>query len=148
MNLPKWLKVTFFVVLAVTYLNIGYKYSDIAKNITEKHRVDTFIENVISGGWGLFYSHRTSGYGVDDYIISLMFWPILLCLSMFFWIIFLFWQFLIFFWEGIQFFWWLIFCGGLYNLVGASGIMGILVVLAGFFSYFKLNKYWEKLPNK
>ncbi|MFA5780632.1 MAG: hypothetical protein WC947_10940 [Elusimicrobiota bacterium] len=145
MNLPKWLKVTFFVVLAVVYLNIGYEYSERARGIVQKHSADTFIENVISGGWNVFFATRKGEYGIDDHILSLIFWPILLCISLFVWIIFACCQFLIFFWEGIQFLWWFIFCGGLYKMIGMSGIMGIVLILAGFFSYLNIVKSWKKI---
>jgi len=139
------LKIMFFVILAVIYLNIGYQYSETVRQIVQKHSADTFIENVISGGWNVLFVGR-SEYGTYTHIIMLFFWPVTLIFSLVLWIVFGFWQFLILFWWGIQFLWWFIFCGGMFKLLGTIGTKGIAALVVGSFMCWVLYIVVKDLP--
>lgn len=134
MNAPKWLKSALLIISAIVYLNIGYQFSSIAEGINKKGSPDTFIENVISGGWNWMHVHGR--HNTVDHILSLLFWPISILLSLISWILFFFIEFVICVWEGIQFLWWFTFCGGLNKMIGTGGIVFILTILLIIFLYY------------
>ncbi len=128
------LKIMFFVILAVVYLNIGYKYSKVGEGIATKHRADTFVENVVSGGWNLMYADIP--YGIIIHAGTMLFWPVLLVISTVLWIVFWCYQlFLLLIWF--------IFCGGLYKTVGMRMVVIITILLILSYLIYRI-KYFTK----
>jgi hypothetical protein len=119
----KTLKAVFFVIFAVLYLNIGYQYSNIGEELSTAKHADTFVENVISGGWNLLFCQMNGTFDSFSNIIIMLLWPILLGIALLTWIVFAFVQ-------VIEFLWKFIFCGGLYGLVGTNGMIGGILILA------------------
>jgi len=144
----------FLIVIATTlYLNIGYEVDRVFTELTINKSTENILEDIAVGGFGIWNNNDSStsntsnlkNLNLDDHIIIVLLWPIIVGVSLIAWIIYgIIWVV-----EGIflllVFLWDFIFCGGLLNMIGAAWLIGMSIFFTILFFFIrKINSELKK----
>lgn len=128
-------KICIWLLAGMVYLNVGWMFGTYYNSQVWNAEPTSTFAKILAGGWGLLHTLGKRNDLVSDQVTFSIVWPAALLVTIFTWIVFGIWQFLCLVWLAFKFLLWLIFAGGLYELIGSTGVIIIAWISVGLLAY-------------